>query len=76
VVATWPSGPVPGGLRQLGEVPSAVAMQGDATAEAPPRPAYVGVGFGPGPLLQGLLADGKQHRAAPLALGAHDMHAL
>jgi hypothetical protein len=52
-----------------------VAMQGDAAAQAPPRDADLLEAFGPGPLLKRLLADRKQHSAAALVLGAHDMHA-
>jgi hypothetical protein len=50
-------------------------MQGNAASETSPRPAHGGVGLGPDPLLQGLLADLEQHSTAALALGAHDMHA-
>jgi hypothetical protein len=53
----------------------AVAMEGDTPAEAAPRPAHVGVGFGHDPLLQSLLADREQGRTAALALGTHNMHA-
>jgi hypothetical protein len=42
---------------EFGEVLPPVAMQGDAAAEAPPRPTDLLKGFGPGPLLEGLLAQ-------------------
>jgi hypothetical protein len=52
-----------------------VAMQSYAPAEASPGPTDLLKGLGPGPFGEGLLADGQQGRATPLALGAHDMHA-
>ena len=61
---------------ELGEVLTAVAVQGNAASESSPRPAHVGVGLGHDSLLQGLLADLEEHSAAALVLGAHDMHAL
>jgi hypothetical protein len=75
VAVAWPLGPVPGGLRQLGEVLPAVPVKGDPSAGPSPRPSHVGVGLGSAPLVEGLLADGAEGRTAPLALGAHDMHA-
>jgi hypothetical protein len=66
---------MPGGLRQLGEVGWTSPMQEGAAAESSPGDAHVVQGLGPGPFLQGLFADRKQRRAAPLALGAHDTHA-
>jgi hypothetical protein len=61
---------------ELCEVVPTVAMQGNAAPEFSPRRAHVGVGLGHDPLLQGLLANLKEHSAAALVLGAHDMHAL
>jgi hypothetical protein len=49
---------------QLGEVLAAVAMEGNAPAQAPPRGANLVQGLHPGPLSQGLLADLQQDRAA------------
>jgi hypothetical protein len=59
VVAAWLLGPVPGGLRQHREVLAPVAVQGDAAAQPSPRDAHLLEGLGPGPLLEGLLSDGK-----------------
>jgi hypothetical protein len=50
-------------------------MEGDTSAESSPRPTHVGVGLSDDPLLQGLLADGKQRGTTALALGTHNMHA-
>jgi hypothetical protein len=60
---------------QLGEVLAAVAMEGNAPAQAPPRGANLVQGLHPGPLSQGLLADLQQDRAAALPFLAHDSHA-
>src|SRR5215208_991243 len=68
-------GSTPAATCELGEVAPTEAMQGDAAAQAPPRPAHVGVGLRPGPLLEGLFADLEQHSAAALTLLAHGMHA-
>jgi hypothetical protein len=75
VVAAWQLGP-PGGLRDAGEGLASVTMQGNAAAQPTPSDAHVVQALGSGPLLQGLLANRKQRRAAALALGAHDTHAL
>jgi hypothetical protein len=60
---------------KLGEMPWPGAVQGDAAAQAPPRPTDLLKGLGPGPLLQGLLAELEEHSAAALVLGTHDLHA-
>jgi hypothetical protein len=49
---------------ELCEVVPTVAMQGNAAPEFSPRRAHVGVGLGHDPLLQGLLANLKEHSAA------------
>src|SRR5687768_15226101 len=56
---------------KLGEVLAAVAMEGYAAAKPPPRDADLLEGLGPGPLLDGLLTDRKQGRAAAFPLLAH-----
>ena len=75
MVAAWLLGLVPGGLRQHREVLAAIAVQGSAPSETPPARSNLIERLGPGPLLEGLLADGEQDGATALALGAHDLHA-
>jgi hypothetical protein len=67
-------GHTPPAACEFGEVLPPVAMQGNATSEAPPCPTHVRVGLGHDPLLEGLLADREQGRTAALALLAHEMH--
>jgi hypothetical protein len=50
-------------------------MEGDAAAQAPPRPTNVREGLGLGPLLEGIFPDLEQGGAATLPFLAHDMHA-
>ena len=59
---------------ELGEVAWTSPMQEGAASESSPRNAHVVQGLGSDPLLQGLLADSKQHRAAALVLSTHDLH--
>jgi hypothetical protein len=56
-------------------VATAVAVKRGPSAEASPHPTDLLKGFGPGPFLEGLLADGEQDSTTALALGAHGKHA-
>jgi hypothetical protein len=76
VVAAWLLGPLPSGLRELGEVPAAVPVQRGPAAQPTPSDPHIMQGRGLDPLLEGLFAELEEHSAAALVLGAHDMHAL
>jgi hypothetical protein len=55
-------------------VATAVPVKGGPSSETAPTGANLLERLGPGPLLEGLLADRKERTATALTLGAHDMH--
>ena len=54
---------------------AAVAVQRGPSSEASPDLTDLLKGFGPGPFLEGLLANLEENFTTPLAFGAHDLHA-
>src|SRR5215211_5812364 len=70
----WPSGPGPGGLRQLGEVAATPPMQEGAASESSPRYANVVQTLGTSPFLKSLLADRQEHSTAALPFLTHGKH--
>src|SRR5215207_2604692 len=61
----------PPATRELGEVATAVPVKGGPPSETAPAPPHVLEGLGPGPLLEGLLADRKERRTTTLSFRAH-----
>ena len=53
---------------------TAVPVEGGPASETAPAGANLLERLGPGPLLEGLLADRKERTVTALTLGAHDMH--
>jgi hypothetical protein len=74
-VLTTLHGRTPPATCQRREVLAAVAVQGGPSAEASPHPTDLLKSLGPGPILEGLLANLEEDSAAALVLGAHDPHA-